>query len=100
MELKCVCKCLLKHLMVHRFLREGGREFQIEHASPIVCSFCSFIKDMCRSRCLHLQVDMYAVCTDVRTYVCKSLSVHSFVCEILYVCVCSYVYAIACLYAD
>ena len=24
-----MCKCLLKHLMVRRFLREGGREFQI-----------------------------------------------------------------------
>ena len=23
-------KCLLKHLMVRRFLREGGREFQID----------------------------------------------------------------------
>ena len=30
MELGCVCKCLLKHLIVRRFLREGGREFQID----------------------------------------------------------------------
>ena len=28
MELRCVCKCLLKQLMVGRFLRESGREFQ------------------------------------------------------------------------
>ena len=30
MELRCVCKCLLKHQTVRRFLREGGREFQID----------------------------------------------------------------------
>ena len=30
MELKCLCKCLLKHLMVRRFLRESGREFQTD----------------------------------------------------------------------
>ena len=30
MELRCVCKCLLKHLMVHRFWKEGGREFQTD----------------------------------------------------------------------
>ena len=28
---KMCIKCLLKHLMVRRFLREGGREFQIDH---------------------------------------------------------------------
>ena len=39
MELRCLCKCLLKHLMVRRFLRESGREFQIddaENARPIL----------------------------------------------------------------
>ena len=30
MELRCLCKCLLKHLMVRRFLRESGREFQTD----------------------------------------------------------------------
>ena len=30
MELRSVCKCLLKHLMVRRILREGGREFLID----------------------------------------------------------------------
>ena len=30
MELRCVCKCLLRHLMVRRFLRESGREFQFD----------------------------------------------------------------------
>ena len=29
-ELRYVCECLLKHLMVRRFLREGGREFQTD----------------------------------------------------------------------
>ena len=29
MELS-LCKCLLKHLMVRRFLRESGREFQTD----------------------------------------------------------------------
>ena len=29
-ELRCVCKCLLRHLMVRRFLRESGREFQFD----------------------------------------------------------------------
>ena len=28
MELRCLCKCLLKHLIVRRFLRESGREVQ------------------------------------------------------------------------
>ena len=39
MELRCLCKCLLKHLMVRRFLRESGREFQIddpENARPVL----------------------------------------------------------------
>ena len=31
MELKCLCKCLLKHLMVRRFLRESGKEFQTDN---------------------------------------------------------------------
>ena len=30
MELKCLFKCLLKHLMVRRCLRESGREFQTD----------------------------------------------------------------------
>ena len=30
MELRCLCKCLLKHLMVCMFLRESGREFQTD----------------------------------------------------------------------
>ena len=30
MELRCLCKCLLKHLMVRRFLRESEREFQTD----------------------------------------------------------------------
>ena len=30
MELRCLCKCLLKHLMVRGFLRESGREFQTD----------------------------------------------------------------------
>ena len=30
MGLRCLCKCLLKHLMVRRFLRERGREFQTD----------------------------------------------------------------------
>ena len=30
MELRCVCRCLLKQLMVRRFLMEGGKEFQID----------------------------------------------------------------------
>ena len=30
MELRCVCKYLLKHLMVRRFLRKNGREFQTD----------------------------------------------------------------------
>ena len=30
MELRCVCKSPFRHLMVRRFLREGGREFQID----------------------------------------------------------------------
>ena len=30
MELRCLCKCLLKHLMVRRFLRKSGREFQTD----------------------------------------------------------------------
>ena len=30
MELRCVCKCVLKRLMIRRFLREGGREFQTD----------------------------------------------------------------------
>ena len=30
MELRRLYKCLLKHLMVSRFLRESGREFQID----------------------------------------------------------------------
>ena len=30
MGLRCLCKCLLKHLMVRRFLRESGREFQTD----------------------------------------------------------------------
>ena len=30
MEIRCLCKCLLKHLMVRRFLRESGREFQTD----------------------------------------------------------------------
>ena len=30
MELRCLCKCLLKHLMVHRFLRESETEFQTD----------------------------------------------------------------------
>ena len=27
---RCLCKCLLKHLMVRRFLRESEREFQTD----------------------------------------------------------------------
>ena len=30
MELRSVRKCLLRHLMVRRFFRAGGREFQID----------------------------------------------------------------------
>ena len=30
MELRCLCKCLLKQLMVRRFLRESEREFQTD----------------------------------------------------------------------
>ena len=30
MELRCLCECLLKQLMVRRFLRESGREFQTD----------------------------------------------------------------------
>ena len=30
MELRCLCKCLLKHLMILRFLRESEREFQTD----------------------------------------------------------------------
>ena len=30
MELGCLYKCLLKHLMVRRFLRESEREFQTD----------------------------------------------------------------------
>ena len=30
MELRCLCKCILKHLMVSRFLKESGREFQTD----------------------------------------------------------------------
>ena len=30
MELTRLCKCLLKHLMVHRFLRESETEFQTD----------------------------------------------------------------------
>ena len=29
-ELRYVCECLLKHLMVRRFLREIGREFKTD----------------------------------------------------------------------
>ena len=31
MELRCLYRCLLKHLMDRRFLREGEREFQVDH---------------------------------------------------------------------
>ena len=30
MALRCLCKCLLKHLRVRRFLRESEREFQTD----------------------------------------------------------------------
>ena len=30
MELRCLCKCLLNYLMVRRFLKESGREFQTD----------------------------------------------------------------------
>ena len=30
MELRCLCKCLLQHLMVRRFLTESVREFQTD----------------------------------------------------------------------
>ena len=30
MEVRCLRKCLLKHLMVRRFWRESGREFQTD----------------------------------------------------------------------
>ena len=30
MELRCLGKCILKHLMVSRFLKESGREFQTD----------------------------------------------------------------------
>ena len=30
MKPACICKCLLKHLMIRRFLREGGKEFQTD----------------------------------------------------------------------
>ena len=30
LEVMCLYRCLLKHLMDRRFLREGGREFQID----------------------------------------------------------------------
>ena len=30
MDLRCLCKCLLKHLMARRFLRESEREFQTD----------------------------------------------------------------------
>ena len=30
MELRCLYRCLLKHWLDGRFLREGGREFQFD----------------------------------------------------------------------
>ena len=50
-------------------------------------------------RCLCLQVDVYAVYTDARTYVCTSLSVHTCVCENMHTCVYKYVYTMTCLCA-
>ena len=47
-----------------------------------------------------LHVDMYAMYTDMHTYVCTSSSVYTCVGEIMDVCVCKYVYAMACLCAD
>ena len=47
-----------------------------------------------------LQVDMYAMYTDVRTFVYTSSSVHTCVGKIMDVCIYKYVYAMACLCAD
>ena len=47
-----------------------------------------------------LHVDMYAMYTDMHTYVCTSSSVYTCVGEIMDVCVCKYVYAMACLRAN
>ena len=30
MELRCLCKCLMKHLMVRRCLRESGKKFETD----------------------------------------------------------------------
>ena len=30
MEVRCLYRCLLKHSMARRFLRDGGREFQVD----------------------------------------------------------------------
>ena len=68
------------------------------HTSPIVCSVCSFIKDMFIG--VYLQIDVCAVYTDVPTYVHGSSSVLSCLPEIMHVCACKYVYAMVCLYAD
>ena len=35
MELRCARKCLLKHLMVLRFLMAVGREFQIDDPKSV-----------------------------------------------------------------
>ena len=40
MGLRCLCKCLLKHLIGRRFLRESEREFQTddpENARLVLC---------------------------------------------------------------
>ena len=48
----------------------------------------------------NLHVDMWAVYTDVRTFVYTSSSVHTCVGKIMDVCIYKYVYAMACLCAD